>query len=183
MAAVPLSIPPREHRAADLPPFSLLLRRPIAMEPPATTAAPAVGLLHLPEARRGPPGMERRALCVAPRPHGRPWASTSSPGRPSEGSERGVEGMLSRGHHGPRAPRAREVEGAGAAPRDAVGLELTLAGAGQPSHRSSPAASLAGGRHTREEKERQGQAESFYPPSCPRFNVACSAGVPHRQRW
>jgi hypothetical protein len=65
------------------------------------------------------------------------------------------------------------------------GLQLTLAGAGRPSHRSSPAAISPEEeeRNTREEEERQGHAESFYPPRCPPSNMACFAGVPSRQKW
>jgi hypothetical protein len=80
----------------------------------------------------------------------------------------------------------REVEGGGVGSSTGRGgLQLTLAGAGRPSHRSSPAAISPEEeeRNTREEEERQGHAESFYPPRCPPSNMACFAGVPSRQKW
>jgi hypothetical protein len=81
----------------------------------------------------------------------------------------------------------REVEGGGGVGSSTGrgGLQLTLAGAGRPSHRSSPAAISPEEeeRNTREEEERQGHAESFYPPRCPPSNMACFAGVPSRQKW
>jgi hypothetical protein len=38
-------------------------------------------------------------------------------------------------------------------------------------------------RDTHDEEEMQGQAESFYPLSCPPSNVACSTSVTSRQKW